>query len=194
MGLISKAIGKVTGVFGGDAVDDAAKASARGYRLSKQDYEAAKSQALPLFDKYSNLGELGTNALAAAAKGDYSQFYESPDYRFAFDEGQRAVDSSGAARGMQLSGAQLKALTKYGQGAATQNYGNWFNRNLDLADVGYNSDAAKGNIIMNTGNNLAAATQGISNSRASGYLGRAGIQNGILNSLVNVGTSFIPGG
>ena len=187
MGLISGAIKSVSGAFGGDSASDAAKAQAKGYRLSKADFEAAKAQALPLFDPYSNIGRQGLNALSAAYGGDYSQFYNSPDYQFAFDEGRRAVDSSGAARGLSLSGAQLKALNRYGQGVASQNLGNWFNRNMGIAQLGYGADTNKANIIMNTGNNLAAATQGIGTAKASGNLANAGIQSGIMNSLLDYG-------
>ena len=187
MGLISGAVKAVSGVFGGDSADDAAKAQAKGYRLSKADFEAAKAQALPLFDPYSGFGQKGVNALAAAYDGDYSQFYDSPDYQFAFDEGRRAVDSAGAARGLSLSGAQLKALNRYGQGVASQNLGNWFNRNMGVAQLGYGANANKANIIMNTGNNLASATQGIGTAKASGRLANAGIQSGITNSLLGYG-------
>lgn len=59
-----------------------------------------------------------------------------PGYKFAFDEGQRAVQSSAASRGTLLTGGTLKALTKYGTGVADQLYGDTVNRYLSLADLG----------------------------------------------------------
>lgn len=58
------------------------------------------------------------------------QLLENPDsiadtgaYKFNFNEGQRAVERSAAARGMSGSGNVLAELTKYGYGLASQEYG-----------------------------------------------------------------------
>lgn len=59
-----------------------------------------------------------------------------PGYQFAFNEGQRAVQSSAASRGTLLTGGTLKALTRYGTGVADQLYGDMVNRYLSLADLG----------------------------------------------------------
>ena len=45
-------------------------------------------------------------------------------YRFRFNEGQQALERSAAAKGMLRSGNTLAALANYGQGAASQEYGN----------------------------------------------------------------------
>lgn len=49
-------------------------------------------------------------------------------YRFRFNEGQQALERSAAAKGMLRSGNTLAALTNYGQGAASQEYGNEVSR------------------------------------------------------------------
>ena len=49
-------------------------------------------------------------------------------YRFRFNEGQQALERSAAAKGMLRSGNTLAALTNYGQGAASQEYGNEISR------------------------------------------------------------------
>ena len=43
-------------------------------------------------------------------------------YRFAFDQGQQAIERSAAAKGMLNSGNILAELVKYGQGMASQQY------------------------------------------------------------------------
>ena len=43
-------------------------------------------------------------------------------YRFAFDQGQQAIERSAAAKGMLNSGNILAELAKYGQGMASQQY------------------------------------------------------------------------
>jgi len=65
-----------------------------------------------------------------------------PGYQFAFTEGQRAVQTSAAARGTLLTGGTLRALTRYGTGIADQNYGNMVNRFLSLADLGQRTAVA----------------------------------------------------
>jgi len=49
-------------------------------------------------------------------------------YKFRFNQGQQALERSAASRGMLNSGNTLAALADYGQGAASQEYGNEFNR------------------------------------------------------------------
>ncbi len=80
---------------------------------------------------------------AESARGAYSNPYEdrlvqlmnNPDsiadtnaYKFRFNQGQQALERSAASRGMLNSGNTLAALADYGQGAASQEYGNEFNR------------------------------------------------------------------
>lgn len=78
-----------------------------------------------------------------ASSGQYSNPYEqrlaelinNPNsientnaYKFRFNQGQQALERSAAARGMLNSGNTLAALADYGQGQASQEYGNEFNR------------------------------------------------------------------
>jgi len=53
---------------------------------------------------------------------------DDPGYAFRFKEGERAVNNSMAARGLGISGAGLKAATKYGQDMGSQEYQNAYNR------------------------------------------------------------------
>jgi hypothetical protein len=51
-----------------------------------------------------------------------------PGYGFRLSEGIKALERSAAARGGLMSGGTGKALTRYGQEAASQEFGNAFNR------------------------------------------------------------------
>lgn len=108
------------------------------------------------------------NALSAAIRERMNQqtgnpvaeqydFTTDPSYQFRFNEGQKAVNNSLAGRGSFLSGAALKAIQKYGQGAASQEYGAQFNRLSGLAGTGQTS-------VQNTNALGANAAQGIGNS------------------------------
>lgn len=56
------------------------------------------------------------------------QFQADPGYDFRLSEGMRGINNSAAARGGVLSGAALKAASKYNQDFASNEYGNAFNR------------------------------------------------------------------
>jgi hypothetical protein len=62
---------------------------------------------------------------------------QDPGYQFRLSEGQRALERSGAARGVTNTGGNMKGLLDYGQQAASQEYGNVYNRNLNT----YNTNA-----------------------------------------------------
>lgn len=49
-------------------------------------------------------------------------------YKFRFNQGQQALERAAASRGMLNSGNTLAALADYGQGVASQEYGNEFDR------------------------------------------------------------------
>lgn len=127
-------------------------------------------------------------------------FNADPGYAFRQQEGQKAIDNSAAARGSSLSGATLKALTRYGQDTASAEYGNAYNRwNIDVGQrfnrlsglagtgqsatqqIGTYGQSTSGNIAagnMNTANNVASNTIQAGNARASGYVGMANAVTG----------------
>jgi len=63
-------------------------------------------------------------------------FTESPGYQFQFEQGTQALERGASARGDLLGGRQLKELTRFGQGLASQEYGSFLNRLGSLAGVG----------------------------------------------------------
>lgn len=57
-----------------------------------------------------------------------SDFEADPGYQYRLEQGGRAVENSAASRGMQLSGATLKALARFGQNEGAAEYDRAFNR------------------------------------------------------------------
>lgn len=106
-----------------------------------------------------------------------------PGYQFQFNEGTKALNNGAAARGMTYSGAQGKALQRYGNDYGSTKLDQSLNRLTNVAglgQVGSNSNNnAAGNYGANVGNNLM--NQG--NANASMYAGGAGLVN---NALLNV--------
>ena len=101
-----------------------------------------------------------------------SDFQTDPGYSFRLSEGLKALDRQAAARGGMMSGAALKAAGRYGQEAASQEYGNAFNRfqtnrasQAGLFADAYNRDRTRQldefsrlGGLMTSGQNAAAGT------------------------------------
>jgi hypothetical protein len=71
-----------------------------------------------------------TGAQPEAFKFRAEDLQVDPGYGFRLSEGLKALERSAAARGGLLSGGTGKALTRYGQEMASQEFGNAFNRSL----------------------------------------------------------------
>jgi len=57
-----------------------------------------------------------------------ADFEADPGHQYRMEQGGRAVENSAASRGMQLSGATLKALTRFGQNEGSNEFDRSFNR------------------------------------------------------------------
>ena len=105
-----------------------------------------------------------------------SDFTADPGYGFRFSEGQKALDRQAAARGGIMSGAALKAATRFGQDMGSQEYGNAYNRAL----TSYNTGVASENQLYNRQAGLAGIGQ-----TATNLIGQAGAANA-----ANVGNAY----
>lgn len=112
---------------------------------------------------------------------DYSGFYDSPDYKFAMDQGLTSVNQSMAKRGLSGSGAEMKALTRFGQGLASQQLGNYKNSLAALAGIGQASTGQISNLGANAASNMGNAAQNAADSRASSYLNQGAALSGLAN-------------
>jgi len=89
----------------------------RNEQLQKPFYTAgvnALNQLVPLASNYTPFG--------------MEQFEADPGYSFRMDEGMKALERSAAARGGLLSGSAMKGIQRFGQGLASEEYTNAFNR------------------------------------------------------------------
>lgn len=124
-------------------------------------------------------------------------FQADPGYQFRMDEGMRGVEGSAAARGGLLSGAAQKAIQKYGQGLASQEYGNAYSRYTNDQNNTYNklagivnSGQGATNQISNTAGqfaqNNANALGSLGNAQAAGYMGQANALNNGIGQGINM--------
>lgn len=176
----------VSGGLGYLASTQAAHAQVGAETQALQTQNAARAQLQP----WINTGQQANMTLSRLTGGvgsapDFSSFTNSPDYAFALSQGNDALRNYLNATGMGLSGAGLTAISQYNQGLASQQYGNYFNRLMQLSTLG--SNAASAGV---GGANAAAGTIGsIGQSQASGIVGgtnalTGGINSGISNTLL----------
>lgn len=149
--------------------------------------------------------QAGIGALSQMGNADFqrdftaSDFQKDPGYDFRMQEGQKALERSAAARGGLQSGGTLKALSRYGQDYASNEYNNAYNRfNADrdrrfnrlgsLAGVGQTATNQIGQAGMNYAGQVGNNTMNAAN--AAGAAGIAGA-NAIGGALSGIGKSWM---
>lgn len=134
--------------------------------------------------------DAGTNALAALQRGfSPADFQHSPGYNFQRQEGLDAIRNNASATGGVNSGNTLKALTRYGQGVANQDYWNAYNaftsNNQNLAGAGQNAAANLGGFGTQAAGNVANNIIGAGNAASAGQVAGATSGANAINGLSN---------
>lgn len=163
------------------AADKAADTGDAQFQQNRQDYAPWRE---------AGITALGQLSQGIAPGGEFMQdfgaddFEQDPGYQFRRDQGMRGIEGGAAARGGLLSGGTLKALNRYNQEFASNEYTNAYNRfnaNRDrrynrLAGVAQTGQTATRDIAqMGTQNAQMRGELGMqaANARGSGYVGAA---------------------
>jgi len=214
---IAAGVGAIGSIIGGSQAAGAQKdAAAQQAQLGREQiaenrrqYDQSRADLAPYRDAgYTSLKDLvaGTRPGGQFDKVfTNADFVKDPGYQFRMDEGARGVEASAAARGGALSGGALKALARYQQGYASNEFGaayDRFNSNLTgrynrlagLAGTGQtatNSGIAAGQAMQTANANargqISDAIGSAGNATASMY---AGIGNTIGQTANNLGNYF----
>lgn len=210
MEVVGSVIG---GIFGKDAAEDAADAQVQSARESNQlqrdmfDQTRADQEpwrvggANALYNLLTRTGSGGN-----AASENYNQYMrpfdmqkdyqEDPGYQFRLQQGTQALQRGAAAAGRLGSGRYLKDLTRFGQGEASQEFGNawnrWntqnnqnFNRLASIAGLGQVANNQIQQAGQNYANQAGQNIVGAGNARASGYIGGANAINNAISGGIN---------
>jgi hypothetical protein len=146
-------------------------ATNRGLQLQADVYNQNRADLAPY-------RAAGTGALQTLA-GQVGQGWGpgSAGYDFQFGEGMRALDNSASARGMLMSGAQMQAAQRFGQGLAATARGDEMNRLAALAGVGQTATQAGAGLGANYAGQVAGMTanlgQQVGQATAAGTTGSA---------------------
>jgi hypothetical protein len=209
--IIPAASSIIGGVMSANAAENAAEASGaaatraaelqresakEALALQQRMYDEAVARQKPFYDAGTNalaLMQGRTNAMPPAFQFRPEQLTTDPGYGFRFSEGLKALERSAAARGGLLSGGTGKALTRYGQEAASQEYGNAFNRGLTEYNAlrareseEYNRLAGLAGVGGTTAQQLTSAGQNYSTSAGNLLTGTA---SNIGNLMMNQGNT-----
>lgn len=202
-------------VVGAGASYMSSKAQAKGQKkgiaaeekMADKNIEFQKEMADQQRSDFAPWRETGERALLSIEQGIESGAFEvgninledDPGYRIRIQEGIDALDASASSRGRLLSGAQDKAITRFGQEQGSKEYANAYAREANqkarkfnmlsgLSQGGQSSAAGQaqttqqlaytgGNIMANTGRQQNIMNQNVGNSRASAYQDQGQIVN-----------------
>jgi hypothetical protein len=138
--------------------------------LQREMYNQGREDMAPWREAGADaLGRMGDNNFNQ--QFDYQSFQQDPGYQFRMNEGMKALQASAAARGNLGGGATLKALTRYGQDVASQEYQNAYNRFYDQQDRSYNRLASLAGVGQTTSGQLMGAGQNMANQIGQAHMG-----------------------
>ena len=152
------------------------KAANKGAQAQTDASQAAIDEQRRQFDiTQGNLApwlRAGGDALTkqnAFLNGDLSGFQNSPDYKFALDQGLGAIDSRAAARGGLFGGGNTRDAMKFATGLATQNADNYFAKLAGLSQTGNSTAQNLGTFGANMATNIGNQYTNAGNARQSAY-------------------------
>jgi hypothetical protein len=143
------------------------------YNRSGDELVGAGRTANEYLNPYIDAGGNALTTLSSLAQAPEERFTGQglemdPGYAFRQAEAMKAIERSAASKGIGQTGGTLKALTRYGQDMASQEYQNAFNRSLDtfktnqagrqqrfsnlsgLMNTGYGAAGGAGQNLVNT--------------------------------------------
>jgi hypothetical protein len=197
----------IGGIFGSDASDDAAgaqtAAASQSDATQRYMYDTTRADNAP----FRETGLAASNALAALMNsGQFGRRFTQADLnadpvyqnglQFGLNEGTKGINRQAAAGGSMLSGATLKALTRfgndYGSTKANESYNRFnndqnaqYNKLAGLSGAGQQATNQISAAGQNMANNISASQIGAGNARASGYVGQANAWNGAIGGATN---------
>jgi hypothetical protein len=103
---------------------------------------------------FMGLSQQGINSLMDPGK----YFQADPGYQFRLQQGTGNIVNNKAVNGLLQSGSALKALDTFNSGLASQEYGNWWNRQTGLVNTGLQAEGLYAGVGTNATNNMQQAT------------------------------------
>lgn len=145
----------------------------------RRQYDQTRADYKPFLDAGYDALDLQGKFLA----GDWSGFMNAPDYKFAVDQGLKALDRSAAAGGRLFSGGADADRIALGQGLATQYANNYWNKLAGRANQGQVAVGDLGGLGASMAARIGGQYGAIGNARATSYTQQAQNNAGFLLGL-----------
>lgn len=137
----------------------------------------AGQKAGALYDPYIEAGASGLEGYEDLLSGGFNlaDFMNEPGFQFRLQQGNQAVQNQAANTRSPYGSAATKAMTRYSQGLASQEYGqahgryqNRLGNFMNLAQFGMFGTGGKANALMGIGNAQAAGAVGAAGAKGQG--------------------------
>jgi len=122
--------------------------------------------------------------------GDFSGFETSPDYAYSLEEGFKGLDRGAAAAGGLWSGGADADRIRLGQGLASQNANNYWNRLAGLSGTGQTTAGQLGQYGQSYAQSYGQNAMNAANARASSYANTANAWGNFGNQLAGYGAQY----
>jgi hypothetical protein len=136
------------------------------YQGDLEDYNANignYTYAKNLKDQYDAEGPMTGDQVAA-------KLAQAPGYQFQMGQGIDAIQRAASAKGMMGSGRLLQSLVDYGQGMASQSYGDTLSRLAQMAGAGQQAASQQATAQTNMGNLNGQLSANLGDTIANSYL------------------------
>lgn len=170
------------------AADKQKQASDAVVRENQRQYDQTR-------EDYAPYRQAGYNALTQLA-GDINapvtaaEVMSDPGYQFGLDQGQQALDRKIAASGGRISGASLKAASRYGTDYASTGYNAAYQRRQDrlnrlaaIAGIGQTATGGSAAAGAAASGNISSALQSQGDASAAARLAQGNIWGNAVNSI-----------
>ena len=192
-------VGSIGGsLLGGASARKQAEAKARALAEAKGQVTNAYQTSKGYYDPYYQTGTAASNRLAelmgiggntgAAGYGsmmkDFSMadYQQDPGYQFRLQEGLKQLQGMAGARGGLLSGATVRGGQKYAQNAASQEYGNAYQRYMEQQQNRYNMLSGQQGVGYKAGGALADLSTGYGANMANFAMGQGAVDAAKIDS------------
>lgn len=199
--------GTIIGSIAGAAI--AGNAAKKGAKTQKKAADAATQLQREMFETtneqqrpYREAGYTALNDLMGLRDfdptPDAASVMAEPGYQFGLTQGMRGIENSAAARGMALSGAALKAASRFNSDYAGTRYndawnraqtgfGNRWGRLASLAGIGQTANQQTAAAGQNYANQAGQNMMGAANAQAAAGISRGNIYGSAINGMISAG-------
>lgn len=178
------------------SVDQAANSPAQGFK-GLFGFDAGQTAGPTIIPPTYTPDEIAAAKQAAAAANRqqadqaFNRFRTSTGYDWRLQQGMNALNSGYAGAGTLKSGAAIKGAVDYGQGMASQEFGNYLNALGNQQSLGMQAGAASAGVGTNAANTLGSIYLQNGSNQANAALVKASAVGQGLNSLANIGGSIL---